>query len=109
MQQTFPDYWLGIMAAAFSIALALWIGLVFNAGRHPHGYSKEPQRRGDVMGGSFTAAQGGRQVTPHPGETPEPMPGDAQEPLAPPAPRQSPEQVAAERLTTDGANRTGLK
>ena len=54
--------------------------------------------RGDVMGGSFTASQGGRQVTPIPGETEEPMPGDAQEPLVPPAPRQSPEQ--SERVKT---------
>jgi hypothetical protein len=98
MQQNFPDYWLGIMAAAFVIALAIWIGLVFNADRHPHGYSRLPKPRGDVNGGSFIAGQGGRQVTPHPGETPEPMPGDAQ---APPAPRESPERVKA-----DQANRT---
>ncbi len=92
---SFPNYWLGIMALAFALALATWIGLVFNAGRHPHGYSKLTQRRGDVMGGSFTAAQGGRQVTPIPGETDEPMPGDAQAPFVPPpresAPSESPE------------------
>jgi len=93
---SFPNYWLGIMAAAFAIALAVWIGLVFNADRHPHGYFKLPKRRGDVMGGSFTASQGGRQVTPHPGETAEPVPGDAQEPLVPPAPRESPERVEPE-------------
>jgi hypothetical protein len=100
MQQSFPDYWLGIMAAAFVIGLAIWIGLVFNADRHPHGYFKVPQRRGDVMGGSFTAAQGGRQVTPIPGETDEPMPGDAQAPFVPPAPRQSPDQAGRERART---------
>jgi hypothetical protein len=91
--RSFPDYWLGIMAAAFVIALVLWIGLVFNADRHPGGNSKQATPRGDVMGGSFTASQGGRQVTPHPGQTPYPVPGDAQ---APPAPRESPERVRTE-------------
>ncbi|HET7013418.1 MAG TPA: hypothetical protein VFI65_05890 [Streptosporangiaceae bacterium] len=98
--QSFPNYWLGVMAAAFAIGLAIWIGLVFWADRHPHGYSHEPNQRGEVTGGSFTAAQGGRQVTPHPGETPEPVPGDAPEPFVPPAPRQSPEQVEPEPART---------
>jgi hypothetical protein len=104
---SFPNYWLGIMAAAFAIALAIWIGLVFNADRHPHGYSRLPKTRGDVVGGSFTATQGGRQVTPIPGETEDPMPGDAQAPFVPPAPRQSPELLERERATTGEQNRTG--
>jgi|SRR6185437_11827905 len=95
--QSFPNYWLGIMAAAFAIGMAVWIGLVFYADRHPHGYGQQSWQRGEVTGGSFKAAQGGRQVTPHPGETPDPMPGDAQPPFVPPAPRQPPEQSEPER------------
>ncbi len=64
------NYWLGIMALAFAIALVIWISLVFYADRHPVGKVREPPRRGEVTGGSFTAAEGGRQVTPDPRESP---------------------------------------
>jgi cell division septation protein DedD len=60
------NYWLGIMALSFAVALATWIGLVFFAGRHPGGQAQESWPRRDVMGGSFTASEGGRQVMPDP-------------------------------------------
>jgi hypothetical protein len=64
------NYWLGIMALAFVLALVVWISLVFHAERHPVGKVTEPARRGEVTGGSFTAAEGGRQVTPDPTKEP---------------------------------------
>ncbi len=64
------NYWLGIMALAFTLAIVAWIALVFYADRHPVGKVREPPRRGEVMGGSFTATEGGRQVMPEPGKEP---------------------------------------
>ncbi|MHB1595076.1 MAG: hypothetical protein ACYCO9_10755 [Streptosporangiaceae bacterium] len=62
-----PNYWIGIMAVAFVIALAIWIGLVFYADSHPHGEAGESSPHREVMGGSFEAREGGRQVMPIPG------------------------------------------
>ena len=79
------SYWIGIMAIAFVITLAAWILLVFNADRHPRGRPHDSSPHRDVMGGSFSAREGGRQLMPHPNE-PDP---DV------PAQRQSAEQTAA--------------
>ncbi len=63
------NYWLGIMAAAFAVAMALWIWLVLRADKHPHGYQNEiPPMRREVLGGAFVARDGGRQVVPDPRE-----------------------------------------
>ena len=71
-----PNYWLGIMALAFAIAMALWIVLVFWAGRVKHKVHENSPRR-EVIGGSFEAHEGGRQVVPDPRES---LP-DPREPL----------------------------
>src|SRR5258708_27633285 len=65
------NYWLGIMALAFALAIATWIGLVFRANRHPGGKAQESWPHRDVMGGAFSAMQGGRQVTPDPRVSPQ--------------------------------------
>jgi len=62
-----PHYWLGIMAVAFAAALALWIALVFRAGRNRPGPPQESAPHREVIGGAFAARQGGRQVMPDPG------------------------------------------
>ncbi|HEX6933740.1 MAG TPA: hypothetical protein VF162_16460 [Streptosporangiaceae bacterium] len=63
-----PNYWLGIMAVAFAGAMALWITVVFRAGRNvPHHQQPESGPHREVMGGSFDAREGGRQVMPDPG------------------------------------------
>jgi hypothetical protein len=63
------NYWLAIMAGAFALAMVTWIGLVFWADRHPHGYQQnEPTTQREVMGGAFLAQDGGRQVVPDPRE-----------------------------------------
>ena len=61
-----PYYWLGIMAVAFAAAMALWIGLVFRAGRHAPHRPQESAPHREVIGGAFEARQGGRQVMPDP-------------------------------------------
>jgi hypothetical protein len=66
------NYWLGIMAGAFAIALAVWIFLVFNADRHPQGRAQNSLPHREVMGGEFEARDGGRQLMPHPGQPREP-------------------------------------
>jgi hypothetical protein len=100
------NYWLGIMALAFVLALVLWISLVFYAERHPGGQAQEHTPRGDVTGGSFIAAEGGRQVTPDPrkapsGEYVRPAAGNAQNsannpPEGPPAPVPAPRAAHAD-------------
>jgi hypothetical protein len=85
------NYWLGIMALAFALALAAWIGLVFYANRHPGGKAQESWPHRDVIGGSFAAREGGRQVMPDPLEPPAPEPEPepaAEAPVRPPAPRE---------------------
>jgi hypothetical protein len=88
------NYWLGIMALAFAIAMAVWIALVFRADRHPGGKAQESWPHRDVMGGAFAAREGGRQVTPDPRTPPEPeteLRPEEQVPVRPPAPRESTE------------------
>lgn len=92
------NYWLGIMAGAFAIGMVAWIGLVFWADRHPHGYQQqEPTRRREVVGSAFMAHEGGRQVTPDRRDPPRPgideQPGPAtgtaaEEPGSPSVPGQ---------------------
>ncbi|HVB45144.1 MAG TPA: hypothetical protein VNF47_20910 [Streptosporangiaceae bacterium] len=60
------NYWIGIMAIAFALALVLWLTLVFRANRHPHGMGQGTSPRREVLGGSFEAREGGRQVMPDP-------------------------------------------
>lgn len=64
-----PNYWLGIMAVAFAAAMALWIGLVFRADRQRPGPPQESSPHREVVGGTFQAREGGRQLIPDP-ETP---------------------------------------
>ena len=88
------NYWLGIMALAFVLAVATWIGLVFWASRHPAGKLQDSWPHRDVMGGAFSAREGGRQVTPDPRLPPESETQvEAEHAVAagPPAPRESPE------------------
>src|SRR5215469_10469886 len=108
------NYWLGIMALAF--ALATWISLVFLASRHPGGKAQESWPHREVIGGAFSAREGGRQVTPDPRVPPEAeSEAGTQErvPARPPAPRQSPETgVGAEPKTvlpTTGQPSTGVR
>jgi hypothetical protein len=82
------NYWLGIMAGAFVIALALWLGLVFYADRHPAARGPADfQPRREVIGGEFEAREGGRQLVPHFGrpddapETESGLPGSGQSPV----------------------------
>ena len=63
-----PNYWLGIMAVVLAVTLALWIGLVFRADRQQSGRPQESLPKREVIGGSFAARQGGRQVMPDPEE-----------------------------------------
>ena len=62
-----PYYWLGIMAVAFAAAIALWIVLVFRAGREVPHRPQESEPHREVVGGAFEAREGGRQVMPDPG------------------------------------------
>jgi hypothetical protein len=64
-----PNYWLGIMAVAFAAALTVWIGLVFMADRPRPRPPQDSTPHRDVIGGAFTAHEGGRQVMPDPGVT----------------------------------------
>ena len=75
------NYWLGIMAVAFAAAMALWITVVFRAGRNkPHRQQPESGPHREVMGGAFDAREGGRQVMPDPGTPLVPEPGRTQPP-----------------------------
>lgn len=67
-----PNYWIAIMSAAFVVALAAWLGLVFHADSHPVGKPHESLPHREVIGGSFDARDGGRQVMPDPREDAEP-------------------------------------
>src|SRR5258708_35561356 len=75
------NYWIGIMAGAFVVAMAAWLLLVFNADRHPGRtpQSSAPQR--EVIGGEFEAREGGRQLMPHPAQ-PFPAPDFARDPAS---------------------------
>jgi len=61
-----PNYWLGVMAAAFAIALTVWISLVFWAGRRTPDRPEVPLPPREIVGGAFQARQGGRQLMPDP-------------------------------------------
>jgi hypothetical protein len=63
-----PNYWLPIMAVAFAGALAVWIALVFRAGRKIPDRPEVPLPPREIIGGSFEARRGGRQVMPDPFE-----------------------------------------
>ncbi len=63
-----PNYWLPIMAVAFAGALAVWIALVFRAGRQTPDRPEVPLPPREIIGGSFEARRGGRQVMPDPFE-----------------------------------------
>jgi hypothetical protein len=63
-----PNYWLGIMAVAFAIALTVWISLVFWAGRKTPDRPEDPLPPREIIGGVFEAHLGGRQVMPDPRE-----------------------------------------
>jgi len=63
-----PNYWLGIMAAAFALAMTVWISLVFWAGRKPPARPEDPLPPREIIGGVFEARRGGRQVVPDPRE-----------------------------------------
>jgi hypothetical protein len=90
------NYWLGIMAVVLAIALVIWIGLVFWADRHPAGRTQDSRPRREVIGGSFTASEGGRQAMPHPNIPPQTtQEGTPTEPRRAPAPR---EPATPERL-----------
>jgi hypothetical protein len=54
------------MAVGFAAAMALWITLVFRAGREAPHRPQESEPRREVIGGAFEARQGGRQVMPDP-------------------------------------------
>ncbi|HWF81777.1 MAG TPA: hypothetical protein VN695_14445 [Streptosporangiaceae bacterium] len=96
------NYWLGIMALAFVLAMTLWICLVLWANKHPGGKVQESWPHRDVIGGAFSAREGGRQVTPDPRVPPESqMRVEAEQKEAeqktaprPPAPRESTETGA---------------
>ncbi len=62
------NYWLGIMAAAFVLALGVWLSLVFYADRHPQSRPQNSLPHREVIGGEFEARDGGRQLMPIPGE-----------------------------------------
>jgi len=99
------NYWLGIMALAFALALTTWISLVFMASRHPGGKAQESWPHRDVMGGAFSAREGGRQVTPDPRLPPESeteVEAERKATAGPPPPRESPETgVGTVQETTD--------
>jgi hypothetical protein len=95
------NYWLGVMAAAFVIALAVWLSLVFYADRHPQGRPHNSLPRREVIGGEFEARDGGRQLMPIPGEAN--LPAGASIPAqAGPAAAGEPRPVPAGQPATSG-------
>ncbi len=87
MNVNVPDYWLGIMAVALAATLAIWITLVFRADRMSSGRPQENSPHREVVGGTFEARRGGRQLMPDPTEPVEHEPG----PGGVPGPRTAPE------------------
>lgn len=61
-------YWLAIMAVALAATLAVWITLVFRADKSNGGRQQENSPHREVVGGTFEATHGGRQVMPDPTE-----------------------------------------
>ena len=60
--------WLAIMAVCLAAALAIWLTLVFLAARTSAGRPQENSPHREVVGGTFEARHGGRQVMPDPTE-----------------------------------------
>ena len=71
------SYWLAIMAVCLAAALGIWIALVFLADRSGSRRPQENWPHREVVGGTFEARRGGRQVMPGPNEpiVPEPRQG----------------------------------
>jgi hypothetical protein len=60
--------WLAVMAICLAAALAVWLTLVFLADRSQAGRPQENSPHREVVGGTFEARRGGRQVMPDPTE-----------------------------------------
>ena len=60
--------WLAVMAVCLAAALAVWLTLVFLADRSQAGRAQENSPHREVVGGTFEARHGGRQVMPDPTE-----------------------------------------
>jgi hypothetical protein len=63
-----PYYWLGIMALTLAATLGVWILLVLWSGGKSLGRRQDNSPHQEIMGGTFEARQGGRQVMPDPME-----------------------------------------
>jgi hypothetical protein len=63
-----PNYWLGIMALTLAATLGVWILLVLWSGGKSMGRQQDNSPHQEVMGGTFEARRGGRQVMPDPME-----------------------------------------
>jgi hypothetical protein len=76
-----PNYWLGIMALTLAATLGVWILLVLWSGGKSMGRRQDNSPHQEVMGGTFEARRGGRQVMPDPMEpiTQEPGPADGEQ------------------------------
>lgn len=60
------SYWLAIMAVCLAAAMGVWLALVFLADRNSSGRPQENSPQREVVGGTFEARRGGRQVMPDP-------------------------------------------
>jgi len=63
-----PYYWLGIMALTLAATLGVWILLVLGSGGKSLGRGQDNSPHQEVIGGTFEARRGGRQVMPDPTE-----------------------------------------
>jgi len=63
-----PNYWLGIMALTLAATLGVWIWLVLWSGGKSLGRRQDNSPPREVIGGTFEARRGGRQVMPDPME-----------------------------------------
>ena len=63
-----PNYWLGIMALTLAATLGIWILLVLGSGGKSLGCRQDNSPHREVLGGTFEARRGGRQVMPNPME-----------------------------------------
>jgi hypothetical protein len=63
-----PNYWLGIMALTLAATLGVWILLVLGSGGKSLGRRQDNSPHREVIGGTFEARRGGRQVMPDPME-----------------------------------------
>lgn len=99
-------YWLAIMAVCLAAALAIWIALVFMADRKS---SEEPQDNlphREIVGGTFEARRGGRQVMPDPNESAVHEPDQpVGRPSGPPEPAQAPDATVPPQRTQPASQR----